>query len=259
VVLALIHHNSALDRRVLVRFGVLAAVVFAAGREFDWLWAAMALVLCLASVSISRWRGFLSSRPARLVIGCVVAAAAVTELWSVTFKSYVFYPVHSPPLGLVAAARASLDGTTKLLGEMLGNLGRLTLPPPTLADVCWVLVVVAIVAIGFASGARTGLVVAAGVTAVFAIPFAIGLAGYVHRRTAATRAHARDRARPGRHRAGARRPGGCVLQRLGEVPGHAAALGLSDRGAQGRPACRRHGGHHGEHRRSGPPVDARGR
>jgi hypothetical protein len=177
VLLALIHDNSALSRRLLVCLGVAAAVVLSLTREYDWLWAILAMVLALATAGREQRRSFLRSGVARAMLLVLAAAAAVTEIWSVSFKAYQVYPMQSLPLSLADAARSSLAGTPKMLGETLGDLAVL---PPAFADVCWVLAVAAVVVIGFASSRRAGLLVVAGVALVVAIPYVIGVAGYLH-------------------------------------------------------------------------------
>ena len=177
VLLALIHDNSALSRRLLVSLGVAAAVVLSLTREYDWLWAILAMILALATAGIQQRRSFLRSGVARAMLLVLAASAAVTEIWSVSFKAYQVYPVHSLPLSLADAARSSLAGTPRMLGETLGDLAVL---PPAIADVCWVLAVAAVVVIGFAASMRAGLLVTAGVALVVAIPYVIGVAGYLH-------------------------------------------------------------------------------
>jgi hypothetical protein len=177
VLLALIHDNSALSRRLLVWLGVAAAVVLSLTREYDWLWAAMVMVLALATAGREQQRSFLRSGVARAMLLVLAASAAVTEIWSVSFKAYQVYPMQSLPLSLAGAARSSLAGTPKMLAETLGDLAVL---PPAFADVCWVVAVAAVVVIGFASSRRAGLLVVAGAALVFAIPYVIGVAGYLH-------------------------------------------------------------------------------
>jgi hypothetical protein len=177
VLLALINDNSALSRRLLVCLAVAAAVVLSLTREYDWLWAILAMVLALATAGREQRRSFLRSGVARVILLVLAVSAVVTEIWSVTFKAYVVYPVQSLPLGLAGAARTSLAGTPKMLAETLGDLAVL---PPVLADVCWVLAVAAVVVIGFASSRRAGLLVVAGVALVVAIPFVITVGGYLH-------------------------------------------------------------------------------
>jgi hypothetical protein len=180
VVLALIHNNTALDRRILVSFALISAVVLSMCREFGWLWVALAAFLSLASAGRADRRSFLRSRAARALLASVAGAAIVTELWSVAFRSYQFYRLPSAPMGLVAAAHASLGDTPKLLEETtLGTFG-FTIPPPAIAEVCWVLAVVAVIMIGFATGARKGLLVAAGVALVVVLPFMIMTYAYMH-------------------------------------------------------------------------------
>jgi hypothetical protein len=177
VLLALIHDKSALSRRLLVCVGVAAAVVLSLTREYDWLWAILAMVLALATAGREQRRSFLRSGVARAMLLGIAASAAVTEIWSIRFKAYQVFPVHSLPLSLADAARHSLAGTPTLLGETVGDLAVL---PPAFADVCWVLAVAAVVVIGFAASPRAGLLVVAGAALVFAIPYVIGVAGYLH-------------------------------------------------------------------------------
>ena len=61
VLLALIHDNSALSRRLLASVAVAATVVLTLTREYDWLWAALAMVLVLATAGREQRRSFLRS------------------------------------------------------------------------------------------------------------------------------------------------------------------------------------------------------
>jgi hypothetical protein len=180
VLLALIHGNSALSRRLLACVGVAAVVVLSLTREYDWLWAILAAVLALATAGREQRRSFLRSGVARAMLLGIAASAAVTEIWSVRFKAYQVFPVHSLPLSLAGAARDSLKIAPTLLRETLGYLAWDTIPPPAVAVVCWVLAVAAVVVIGFAASPRAGLAVVAGAALVFAIPYVIGVAGYLH-------------------------------------------------------------------------------
>jgi hypothetical protein len=177
VLLALIHGNSALSRRLLVSLGVTAAAVLSLTREYDWLWALMAMLLALATASTEQRRSFLRSGVARAMLLVIALSAAVTEIWSVVFKAYQVFPVHSLPLSLAGAARESLAGTPKMLGETLGDLAVL---PPVFAGMCWALAVAAVVVIAFVASRRAGLLVVAGAALVVLIPYLIGVAGYLH-------------------------------------------------------------------------------
>ena len=180
VLLALIHGNSALSRRLLVFVGVGATVVLSLTREYDWLWAALAMVLVLATAGREQWRSFLRSGVGRAMLLCIAAAAAVTEIWSATFKSYKVFPVGPVPLSLAGAVRHSTEMVLTQLRETLGYLSWATVAPPAAAAVCWALAVVAVVVIGFSASRRAGLLVAAGVALVVAIPYVISVAGYLH-------------------------------------------------------------------------------
>jgi hypothetical protein len=180
VLLALIHGNSALSRRFLVFVGVAATIVLSLTREYDWLWAALAMALVLATASVQQWRSFLRSGVARAMLLVIAVSAAVTEIWSLRFKSYVVFPVHSMPGTLAGALRASVKQDLTLLRETLGYLSWDTVPPPAVAEVCWILAVAAVVVMGFAVSRRSGLVVAAGVAMVVVIPYLITVAGALH-------------------------------------------------------------------------------
>ena len=179
VLLALIHGNSALSGRLLAGVGVAAAVVLSLTREYDWLWAILAAVLVLATADREQRRVFLRSGVARAMLLVVAASAAVTEIWSVSFKAYQVFPVPSPPLSVAGAARDGLKVAPTLLRETLGYLAWDTIRPPAVTVVCWVLAVAAVVMIGFAAGLRAGLPVVAGAALVFAIPYVISVAGYL--------------------------------------------------------------------------------
>jgi predicted membrane protein DUF2142 len=180
VLLALIHNNSALNRRLLVSVAVAAAVVLTLTREYDWLWAAIAMVLVLATAGRKRWLPFLRSRAARAMLIVIAASAVVTEIWSLRFKAYKVFPLRPTPLSLGGAVHHSLVMAPIQLRETLGYLAWDTIPPPAVAVVCWVLAVAAVVVIGFIGSRRVGLVVVAGLVLIVAMPFAITVAGSLH-------------------------------------------------------------------------------
>ncbi len=180
VLLALIHGNSALSRRLLVWIAVGATVVLSLTREYDWLWAAIAMILVLATATAEQWRSFLRSRVARVMLCVIAVAAGLTEIWSFRFKAYQVFPWRSAPLSLAAAVRAGVVQAPIQLRETLGFLGWDTISPPAAAGVCWALAVAAVVVIGFATSRRAGLLVVAGVALVVAAPYAITVAGSLH-------------------------------------------------------------------------------
>ena len=71
---------------------VAATVVLTLTREYDWLWAAIAMVLVLATAGRERWLPFLRSRAARAMLIVIAASAVVTEIWSLRFKAYKVFP-----------------------------------------------------------------------------------------------------------------------------------------------------------------------
>jgi hypothetical protein len=180
VLLALIHNNSALSRRLLVWLAVVASIVLTLTREYDWLWAAMAMVLVLATASRARWIPFLRSRVARAMLIVIAASAVVTEIWSLRFKAYQVFPLRPTPLSLSGAVHHSLVMAPIQLRETLGYLSWDTIPPPAVAVLCWILAVAGVVVIGFAASRRTGLLVLAGLALVVAMPFVITVAGSTH-------------------------------------------------------------------------------
>jgi hypothetical protein len=180
VLLALIHDDSALSRRFLAFAGVGAVVVLSLTREYDWVWATLAIILVLATASREQMRSFLRSGVGRAMLVVIAASAVVTEIWSLHFKAYQVFPVHSLPSTLAGAARAGVVQDLIQLRQTLGYLSWDTVPPPAAAEVCWVLAVAGVMAIGFAASRRAGLVVAAGVALVVAIPYAITVAGALH-------------------------------------------------------------------------------
>jgi hypothetical protein len=182
VLLALIHNNSALDRRLVVSFGLISGVVLATCRSLGWLWVVLAVVLSLASVGRADRLFFLRSRAARVILGGAAGAVVVAEAWSVTFHSYQVFGVGALPDGLVAAARTSLRSTPMLLQETLAYLGWLTIPPPAVAEVCWILAAVAVIVISIVTGRRTALLVAAGAALVVVLPFTILTFSFLHPR-----------------------------------------------------------------------------
>ena len=180
VLLALIHDNSALSRRLLVSVGVAAAVVLSLTREYDWVWAILAMVLVLATAGREQQRSFLRSGVARAMLLVIAAAAAVTEIWSVHFKAYQVFPSRPVPLSLAGAVRFSTVQSLTQLRETLGYLAWDTIPPPAAAAVCWVLAVAAVVVIGFVGSRRAGLLLVGGLALVVAIPFVITVASSLH-------------------------------------------------------------------------------
>jgi Predicted membrane protein (DUF2142) len=180
VLLALIHGNSTLNRRLLAFLGVAATVVLSLTREYDWLWATLAMVLVLATAGREQWRSFLRSGTGRGMLLVIVASAAVTELWSFAFKAYQVFPMFPKPLTLGEALRHSVVMAPIQLRETLGYLSWDTVQPPAAAVVCWGLAVVAVVVIGFALSRRAGLLVIAGLAFVVGIPFVMTLAGSLH-------------------------------------------------------------------------------
>ena len=180
VLLALIHDNSALSGRLLAFLGVAATAVLSLTREYDWLWATLAMVLVLATASIQHRRAFLRSTVGRGMLLVIVASAAVTELWSYRFKAYQVFPMFPKPLSLSAALRHSVAMAPIQIRETLGYLSWDTVQPPALAAACWALAVAAVVVIGFALSRRAGLLVVTGLAFVVGIPFVMTLAGSLH-------------------------------------------------------------------------------
>lgn len=173
VLLALVHKDSSLDRRLLVQFGLISGVLLATCRDLGWFWIVLALVLSLASAGRADRRSFVRSRAAHLVFGAAVAAVVAAEVWAFTFHSNQNFKFTTVPKGLVGAASASLNSTPKLLEETLAYLGWLTIRPPAVADVCWILAVAAVMVSSFVAGRRAGVLVVAGAALVVVIPFAI--------------------------------------------------------------------------------------
>jgi hypothetical protein len=180
VLLALIHDNSALSRRLLASVAVAATVVLSLTREYDWLWAALAMALVLATAGREQRRSFLRSGVGRGMLLVIAASAAVTELWSFRFKAYQVFPMFPKPLSLAQALRHSAVMAPIQLRETLGYLSWDTIQPPAVAVVCWGLAVAAVVVIGFALSRRAGLLVVVGLAFVVGIPFAMTLAGSLH-------------------------------------------------------------------------------
>jgi Predicted membrane protein (DUF2142) len=180
VLLALIHGNSALNRRLLAIVGLAATAVLSLTREYDWLWATLAMALVLATAGREQRRAFLRSGTGRGMLVVIAASAAVTEIWSFAFKAYQVFPMFPKPLTLAEALRHSVVMAPIQLRESLGYLSWDTVQPPAVAVVCWALAVVAVVAIGFALSRRAGLLVIVGLAFVVGIPFVMTLAGSLH-------------------------------------------------------------------------------
>ena len=180
VLLALIHDNSDLSRRLLAFLGVAATLVLSLTREYDWLWAALAMALVLATAGREQRRSFLRSPVGRGMLLLIAASAAVTEIWSFSFKAYQVFPMFPKPLSLAAALRHSVVMAPIQLRETLGYLSWDTIQPPALAVMCWGLAVAAVAVIGFALRRRAGLLFVAGLAFVVGIPFVMTLAGSLH-------------------------------------------------------------------------------
>jgi Predicted membrane protein (DUF2142) len=179
VILALVYGTSVLAQRQLVRLGAVSGVLLVTCRFLGWAWIVLAVVLSLMTVGRAERRRFLSSRSAHVVLGCAAVAAVVMAAWTLTFRSYqTFSDFYPQPGGLVHAARASLDQQPRLFQEMLAYLGWLSLRPPLVAEVCWTLAVLALVAIVVVSNRRAGLVVLFGCVLAVALPFAVIVATY---------------------------------------------------------------------------------
>jgi Predicted membrane protein (DUF2142) len=180
VLLALIHDCAALSRRLLAAVGVTATVVLSLTREYDWLWATLAMVLVLATAGREQRRSFLRSSVGRGMLLVIAASAAVTEFWSFRFKAYQVFPMFPKPLSLAEAVRHSVAMAPIQIRETLGYLSWDTIQPPAVAAVCWALAVAAVVMIGFAFSRRAGLLVVTGLALVVAIPFTMTVAGSLH-------------------------------------------------------------------------------
>jgi hypothetical protein len=180
VLLALIHRNSALSRRLLAFLAVTATAVLTLTREYDWLWAILAMALVLATAGADQRRSFLRSGVGRIMLLVIAASAAVTELWSFRFKAYQVFPMFPKPLSLAEALRHSVAMAPIQIRETLGYLSWDTVQPPALAAACWALAVIGVVVIGFALSRRAGLTVIVGLAFVVGIPFVMTLAGSLH-------------------------------------------------------------------------------
>jgi hypothetical protein len=180
VLLALIHGNSALSRRLLAFLAVAATVVLTLTREYDWLWAILVMALVLATAGGDQRRSFLRSGVGRGMLVVIAASAAVTEIWSFSFKAYQVFPMFPEPLSLAGAIHHGLQQAPVQLRETLGYLSWSSVPPPAVAEACWILAVAGVVAIGFALSRRAGLIVIVGLAFVVGIPFVMTLAGSLH-------------------------------------------------------------------------------
>jgi hypothetical protein len=180
VLLALIHDYSALSRRLLAFVAVAATIVLSLTREYDWLWAALAMALVLATAGGEQRRSFLRSGVGRGMLLVIAASAAVTELWSFRFKAYQVFPMFPKPLSLGEALRHSVAMAPIQIRETLGYLSWDSVQPPAVAAACWALAVAGVVVIGFALSRRAGLLVIVGLAFVVGIPFVMTLAGSLH-------------------------------------------------------------------------------
>ena len=179
VVLAMVHGTSSRSPRQLVILGALSAVVLATCRETGCLFIVLAVVMSYLSAGSTERDRFDRSASAWILLVSGGAATIAVAAWSVVFHSYVVFA--TPPTGgtgFVTALRAGVGHTGKLLQEMIGYLGYLTVPTPSVTQVCWALAFLVIVGLAVASGRRVGITVAIGCVLVIAIPLAAHILTY---------------------------------------------------------------------------------
>jgi hypothetical protein len=182
VMLALVHGTSTLTPRLLARLGAVSGVILVTCREVGCIWILLAVVLSLMSASRPERGRFLRSRSARVVLTPAIIATAAVASWTITFHSYAVY--NSKPRSggdLISAVRATSGKTGKLLQQILAYLGWQTIRPPLIAQVCWILAVLAIVAVAFATCRRVGIAVVFGYALVVVLPFAVLVVTYHER------------------------------------------------------------------------------
>jgi hypothetical protein len=182
VVLALAHGTSSLSPRRLVGLGVFSSVALVTSREPGFAWIALAVVLAYISANSTQRAQFVRARSTRVVLGCAAAATLVMAVWSVAFRSYeTFFTPPASGTGLAKAVSASYGHVETLLRQTLAFLGYLSLPPPVLSEVCWILAVAALVVFAVGAGRRTGIATLLGCVLVVLIPFVVEVATYTDR------------------------------------------------------------------------------
>lgn len=180
VLLVLIHGSTPLPRRLVVAFGLISGIVLATTRDLGWLWLICVILGSLASTRRFERRAFLRSPAARVMLGGPIAAAVVAGAWMITFRAYQVFPSKYVFNSLADAAVASAKSTPLLLKETLAFLGWLTIPPPSIADACWIAATAAVIAICLLTSRRAGILALSGAALLVILPFTIQLVTYLH-------------------------------------------------------------------------------
>jgi hypothetical protein len=179
VVLAMVHGTSSRSTRQLVILGALSAVVLATCRETGCIFIVLAVVLSYLSADPTQREEFDRSTSAWIVLVCGGAATVAVAVWSVVFHSYVVFS--TPPAGgtgFVTSLRAGVGHVGKLLQQMIGYLGYLTVPTPLATEVCWAVALLVVVGLAVLSSRRVGMTIAIGCVLVVVIPLVAEILTY---------------------------------------------------------------------------------
>jgi len=159
-------------------FAVAGGIALVTARISGPVWVAIALGLALLTVSPSAWWPFVR-RHGLPVLLPIVAVGAVVVAWLLVFHSYEVFasvePIKASHREIVVNTLSNMDDIHK---QEVGFFGWLTIPPPWLALICWILIGVLAVVLAFLGGRRAGSVTLLGVALLLVIPFAAQVSSY---------------------------------------------------------------------------------
>jgi hypothetical protein len=155
-----------IDTRVLVRFG-LAAAVLAFGRSLGPLWLAMIVVALLFVARKDDIRALLRSRPTWLCAAFVIACTVAQVLWVKLAKTLTGVdPVRGVDEPLWSLFRQSIGASYGNELQMVGDFGWLDTVAPQLTYVFWIALVAVVVVLGASLARRWGALALGGVIAL---------------------------------------------------------------------------------------------
>lgn len=178
--LVLIHRSTALPPRLVATLGLISGIVLATTRDLGWLWLLCIILASLASARRPDRRAFLRSTAARVILGGATAAVVIAEAWVITFRAYQVFPSKVAYNNLAVAAIATAKNTPRILQETLAFLGWVTIPPPTVADACWIAAAAAVIAVFLLTSTRAGILALSGAALLVVLPFTVQLVTYLH-------------------------------------------------------------------------------
>lgn len=159
-------------------FAVVGGIAVVTPRVSGPVWAALALVLALLTVSPSAWWPFVRRNLATVLLPVVAVGTAVVA-WSLIFHSYQVFaslqPITASHREMVVNTFWNMDDIHK---QEIGYFGWLSIPPPWLALGCWMLIGVLAAVLAFLGGRRAGVVTLLGFGLLLVIPFAAQLSSY---------------------------------------------------------------------------------